>query len=129
MRPLRALATVAAATAVASCGSDDEPAGRSVTVGAGRPVEVTGFEYRFDPSAVTVEGAAGRPLRLTLRNGGALAHNLRVFRDDRELGGTPTFQAGTSRSAEVTLPAGEYRMVCTVGNHEELGMVGTLRVR
>jgi hypothetical protein len=66
-------------------------------------------------------------VRMVQYNQGSLAHNLKVFQGDRELGGTPTFLRGT-RSATVRLAPGSYRMVCTVGNHEELGMVGELEV-
>ena len=72
--------------------------------------------------------AGAGTLTLTLRNKGALAHNLRVFRGDEDIGGTPTFPAGGSESARVNLEHGSYELVCTVGDHEELGMKGTLRV-
>jgi uncharacterized cupredoxin-like copper-binding protein len=44
------------------------------------------------------------------------------------VGGTPTFQGGRTRTAWIKLQLGSYRMVCTVGDHEDLGMVGTLEV-
>jgi plastocyanin len=86
-----------------------------------------GREYHFDPSTVVVVGA-GREVRLRFANEGSLAHNLRVLSGDRDLGGTPTFQGG-ARSATLELAPGNYRMICTVGNHAELGMKGSLRVR
>jgi plastocyanin len=61
-------------------------------------------------------------------NAGSLAHDLRVFRGDREVGGTPAFQGG-SRTATLRLGPGDYRMVCTVGDHAQLGMRAVLRVR
>jgi plastocyanin len=130
--PLVALA--AAALVGAGCGGEDEQPGRTVTVPAGQTIRVVGDEYRFDPETVVVEGAAGggRPaeVRLELVNEGALAHNLRVFDGDRELGGTPTFQGGgKTRDGAVRLEPGTYELICTVGNHEELGMTGRLEVR
>jgi plastocyanin len=68
-------------------------------------------------------------VELLLENQGTLAHNLKIFDGDEELGGTPTFPGGRTESGTVELPPGEYRMVCTVGDHERLGMVGTLEVR
>lgn len=131
-----AAALAAAALAVAACGDgygtgDGEPAGRAATVPAGKPVVVVGDEYSFDPARVTVEGGGrGGPVEIVLRNEGALAHNLKLFAGDRDLGGTPTFQGGgRARSGTVELAPGRYRMVCTVGDHERLGMVGTLEVR
>jgi plastocyanin len=122
-RPLVLAACLAAATA--GCGAEDGGAPeKTVTVERGQAARVVAHEYRFDPSGVVVAG----PVRLRLDNEGSLAHNLRVLEGDRDLGGTPTFQGG-SRGATLKLAPGNYRMVCTVGDHAELGMKGTLRVR
>ena len=110
-------------------GDDDEP-GRTATAPAGGAIEVVGDEYSFDPETLIVEGASSQAqLEISLRNEGALAHNLKLMRDGSEVGGTPTFQGGETRSGTVTLEPGSYQMVCTVGNHAELGMTGTLEVR
>jgi plastocyanin len=111
---------------VASCGDDDD-SGRTVTAPANAELLVVGKEYSFDPSTIVLSGAG--TLTLTLRNEGSLAHNLKLFRDDEEIGGTPTLQATGSESARLNVEHGNYRMVCTVGDHEELGMTGVLRVR
>ncbi|MEK6229188.1 MAG: cupredoxin domain-containing protein [Actinomycetota bacterium] len=96
-------------------------------VGAGEPVRVTAREYSFDPGGLVVNG--GGRLRITLDNRGSLAHNIKVLDDGREIGGTESFPAGGQRSATVNVRPGEYRLVCTVGDHEEQGMDGTLEVR
>jgi plastocyanin len=111
---------------VVACGEEDEP-GRTVTAPANAKLRVVGNEYSFDPSTIVLQGAG--TLTLTLRNDGALAHNLRLFRGEEELDGTPTLPAGAADSTRLNLEHGSYRMVCTVGDHEELGMTGTLRVR
>ena len=49
------------------------------------------------------------------------------MRGDEELGGTPSFPAA-SESTRLNLEHGSYEMVCTVGDHAELGMTGTLEV-
>jgi uncharacterized cupredoxin-like copper-binding protein len=36
---------------------------------------------------------------------------------------------GRAASARLDLGHGTYRIICSVGDHEELGMHGTLRVR
>jgi plastocyanin len=125
-----ALAIAAAGlVAAAGCGGDeDDESGHTVTVQARDGVRVAGDEYSFDPDAVVVEGGGGS-LEITLDNQGALAHNLIVFDGETELGGTPTFSGGESASAQLELDPGTYRMVCTVDEHEELGMVGELEVR
>jgi plastocyanin len=111
---------------LAACG-DDADSGRTVTTPANETLPVVAKEYSFDPSAIQVSGA-GR-LTVTLRNEGSLAHNLELFRGDEEIGGTSTLPAGRSESVQLNLEHGSYRMVCTVGDHEQLGMKGTVEVR
>jgi plastocyanin len=113
---------------LAGCGGDDdeEPA-RSVTVNPNSTLVVTGDEYSFDPGRVVVKGAG--PVTIRLRNAGELAHNLRVERDGEDIGGTPTFGGGETQAGRVNLEHGRYEMVCTVGDHAELGMRGELEVK
>jgi plastocyanin len=118
--PLAALALI-----VAGCGGDEEP-GRTVTAPANGAVRVVAKEYSFDPSAIVVEGPGA--LRVTLVNEGSLAHNLKLMKDGEELGGTPAFPSGESRSARLRVARGSYEFICTVGDHAELGMKGTLKV-
>ena len=85
-------------------------------------------EYRFDPRHVTARSG----VELTVRNDGQLAHNLTVERDygaHQKLIATDTFLAGESRTLRVDLSPGRYAMVCTVPGHEQLGMVGSIKVK
>ena len=111
---------------VAACGDEDD-SGRTVSTPPNERLPVVADEYSFDPSAIRLSGA-GR-LTLTLRNEGSLAHNLKLFRGDEEIGGTSTLPAGRGESVLLNLEHGSYRMVCTVGDHERLGMKGTVVVR
>lgn len=122
-RPL--VLAACAAAAMSGCGGGDKHPARTETVPAGHVVRVSGREYSFDPSRVVV---AGRRVRIRFSNDGSLAHDLRVFRGKRDLGGTPAFEGG-SREATLRLAPGTYRMECTVGDHAELGMTASLRVR
>jgi plastocyanin len=110
------------------CGDDDEetPA-RSVTVNPNSTLRVTAEEYSFDPGRVVVRGAG--PLTIRLENAGDLAHNLRLTREGEDVGGTPVFPGGRTESGRVNLEHGRYEMICTVGEHAELGMTGELEVR
>ena len=110
---------------VASCGGNDQP-GRTVTAPADGAVRVVAKEYSFDPSTIVMPGPG--TLRLTLENDGSLAHNLKVEKDGQPIGGTPSFPSGESRSAQIRVERGSYEFVCTVGDHAELGMKGTLKV-
>lgn len=62
-------------------------------------------------------------------NRGAIGHTLRVKRGDREVVAIKTLLPGASGSGSARLERGEYKLVCILGNHEELGMYGTLTVR
>ena len=120
-----ALTLAALVLLAAGCGGNDRPGG-TVTAPAGGSVRVTAKEYSFDPSTIVVRG--GGTLRLTLDNKGTLAHNIKVEKDGRIIGGTPAFPAGETRSATVKLASGTYEFLCTVGDHAELGMKGELKV-
>jgi plastocyanin len=121
-----ALTLALCSLSVVGCGGDDD-SGRTVTAPANSKLRVVGHEYSFDPSTIVLKGAG--TLTVTLRNEGSLAHNLKLFRGDEEIGGTPTLPAGGSTSTRLNLAHGSYRMVCTVGDHEQLGMRGTVEVR
>ena len=113
--------------AFAACGGDDsEKQTRRVSVNPNSTLRVIGKEYSFDPGAVTVRGAG--PLTIELENAGSLAHNLKLTRNGQSIGGTPTFGPGETRSGRVNLEHGRYEMICTVGDHAELGMRGTFEV-
>lgn len=120
-----ALPLAALALLVAGCGGDDEP-GRTVTAPAGGAVRVVAKEYSFDPATIVMRGPG--TVRVTLVNEGSLAHNLRLTKDGDELGGTQSFPGGESRSARLRVEPGSYEFICTVGDHAELGMMGTLKV-
>jgi plastocyanin len=113
----------------AGCGGsdDDRPSGRTVAVGPGAELRMTAKEYSFEPDAIRVK-APGR-LTIDLVNEGSLAHDVRVRRGGRDVGGTPSFPSGESRKAELELEAGRYELLCTVGDHAELGMRGRLVVK
>jgi plastocyanin len=118
--PLAALVLLAA-----GCGGGDDK-GRTVTTPANGSVRVVAKEYSFDPSHIVLRGPG--TLRVTLANEGSLAHNWKLFKDGRELGGTPAFPSGQTKSAELRVARGKYDFICTVGDHAELGMKGTLTV-
>jgi plastocyanin len=112
----------------AACGGDDNGTPvRSVSVKPNSTLRVIAKEYSFNPGRVEVAGAG--PLTIQLRNEGKLAHNLELTRNGETIGGTPTFPGGETRSGRVNLEHGRYEMVCTVGDHAELGMRGPLEVR
>ena len=127
---LTALALASAALGLAACGDDDEGGGGgpAVTFQKGKPVHVKGLEYKFEPGNVVSEGGGG-PTTIEFENGGSLAHNVRILDGGEDIGGSPTFQGGETKSATVDLKPGEYELICTVGDHGDLGMKGKLTVK
>jgi len=113
--------------AAGGCGDDDDTPGRTVTVESGTTVKVVADEYSFDPETIVLEG--GGELTVELDNEGVLAHNLRVFDGETDVGGTPTFVGGDPRPGTVKVEPGEYELICTVGDHADLGMTGKLTVK
>ena len=126
MRRLLSLTALLAVLA-AGCGDDNDTPGRTVTVEKGKTVTVVAKEYSFDPETIVV--TAGGKLAVELDNQGTLAHNLRVLDGGKDIGGTPTFAGGEPRTGSVEVQPGEYEILCTVGDHAELGMKGKLEVK
>jgi plastocyanin len=127
---LTLLALAPAALGLAACGGDDNGGGGGspVTFKKGQPIHVKGHEYKFDPGNVVIEGGGG-PTTIEFENAGSLAHNLHLEKDGADVGGSPTFQGGESKSFTANLAPGEYTMICTVGDHAQLGMKGKLTVK
>ena len=121
-------ALLAAAIALPTGCSDDDPVREDQPV-----VRVTLDEYAITPQDVSVP--SGR-VELVARNIGRLTHNLQIEVPPKDpdaqtetLGETPTAQPGTTVDATVDLKPGTYLMRCSLANHDDLGMTGTLVVR
>jgi plastocyanin len=130
-RPPRAFALALVLVAGCSSGGDKKKSGGpTVTVGHNQPIAFGAFEYRFEPKNVIVNSGTTKAtvVRFVLRNNGTQAHDLHVEKDGQDLGGTPIFGPGQTKSGQATLSPGTYQFICTVGNHADLGMKGTLTV-
>ncbi len=130
MRALAAILSGCMIVSAAGCSEDEDEPGRSVTLRPEETLDIKADEYRFDPERILVK-SAGRNIRLrvVLDNRGSLAHNLHVRAGKRQIAGLRSFPAGEKRALSTNLEPGEYSFVCTVADHEELGMVGELEVR
>jgi plastocyanin len=102
----------------------------AVIVGRNQPIAFGAKEYAFDPKNVVVKAGTSKPtlVRFVLRNNGSLAHDLHIERGGQDLGGTPVFAPGDTKSGQAMLTPGTYDFICTVGDHAALGMKGTLTV-
>jgi plastocyanin len=121
-RPL-ALALVAAALAApaSGCTSDARPA----QARAGN-VDVALDDFFISPQRIRAK--PGR-ITFTVTNRGAIGHTLHVVQGDRDVAATKTLLPGASVTASGVFKKGDYKLLCILGNHEELGMYGTLTVR
>jgi len=125
------LTTVLAALAAALGGCGDDHVYRT-----DRPIlRITLDEYRIVPQNIVVK--PGR-LKIVARNAGRLTHNLVIQipggpgRQPVEIPGgrVGTMQPGeTGEPIKVDLKPGEYRLVCTIANHDDLGQYGKLEVK
>jgi uncharacterized cupredoxin-like copper-binding protein len=127
MPRLPIVAVLAAIALVAGgCGGDD-------VFRTQRPIlRITLDEYRIVPQDIEVKPG---PIKLVVRNAGRLTHNLVIQvpgkPDDKpmQIARVATMQPGqTAAPVKVTLAPGEYRLVCTIANHDDLGQFGTLKV-
>jgi plastocyanin len=127
----RTLCVAGALLGLAGCGGSEEPPDLPATIAAGQPLTVKAKEYVFSPNRVTIESASrpGARQRIELDNRGTLAHNIEILDGDDVVGRLRSFPAGQERGFAVDLPPGAYRFVCTVADHDEKGMHGTLDVR
>jgi plastocyanin len=124
------LATALLLPALAGCGGDSTKSGGSVTVDAGEPIAVAADEYSFKPATVVVRagGKSSVAVRFRLRNEGALPHDIHVRAGDQDRGGTEPIGGGATTEGTVTLPPGDYKTFCSIGDHEDLGMRGKLKI-
>ena len=85
----------------------------------------------LDDFSITPQRIRAKPGRITftVANEGAIGHTLRVKRGDRDIAAVKTLLPGTRATATGEFARGEYKLVCVLGNHEVLGMYGTLVVR
>lgn len=118
---VRITLAVLAAALVAGCGGDGPTVqARDQRVG----IELDDFLIRPQ----NVRATAGQ-LTFSVGNRGRLGHNFRLRDDGREVVEVTTLLPGESATTSARLRPGNYKMVCTVANHEQLGMTGRLVVR
>jgi uncharacterized cupredoxin-like copper-binding protein len=128
MRRLLALPLLGAAC-LAGCGG-----GPSYARDQDGVLRITLDEYRIRPENFVVH--AGR-IHLEVTNSGRLTHNLAIesFKhvegeEPKLYGRTDTLHPGEhgSEREPLTLKPGKYRLTCTIGNHDDLGQYGELKV-
>lgn len=92
--------------------------------GAVKEFTVTGKNFSFAPAAMTVK--KGDTVKITFKNESG-THDLRV---DGYKVGTKTLQTGQSETITfVADKAGSFEYYCSIGQHRQMGMKGTLTVQ
>jgi plastocyanin len=117
----RATAMLVALAAMTGCGGDEPTA-----VARGHEVAIVLDEFLIAPQNVNV---APGPVTLRIADRGRLRHQFRLWGGGGEPVVVRTIFPGDEVVRTADLKPGEYRMVCTVSNHAELGMTGRLVVR
>ncbi|MFM8944983.1 MAG: multicopper oxidase domain-containing protein, partial [Actinomycetota bacterium] len=108
----------------AACGGDAsaEEGGGSGPVA----IEVMLSEFAISPSTITAP--ADTPIDFSIMNLGTAAHTFAVETPDGQVV-SPEIAAGATGTLSVPgLAAGDYRVLCTVVGHADLGMVGSLSI-
>jgi plastocyanin len=113
--------TAVLAAGASGCADDSRPE----QVRTGR-VDVALDDFLIRPQRI--RASSGR-IDFRVSNRGKVGHTLRVLRGDREVVAVKTLLPGRSARAAGRLTRGDYKLVCILGNHEELGMYGTLTIR
>lgn len=120
----------AGALALAGCGADAKPLRPADNV-----LRVKLDEYRIVPDSFVVRSGQ---VTIVATDVGRLTHNVRIEKpasnpaDQPEVlpgKGVDTLHPGETGRKTSYLPPGHYRLVCTIGNHDDLGQYGTLVVK
>jgi hypothetical protein len=119
----RATAALLGALLLAGCGGGEPTAQLRDEI-----VRITLDDFFIAPQNIAVEQPVGK-VTFAVSNRGRLRHSFRLWGPDSAPLEIETVLPGRRVVQSVYLPAGEYRMVCTVSNHAELGMTGRLVMR
>ena len=92
-------------------------------VASGSQVSVSMQDFKFVPREIPI--AADTDVSIDLSNDGIAIHNFWITEVEQ---GSEMLDPGTSATLSVNLPAGEYRVICQVPGHVDLGMVAKLIV-
>lgn len=88
-------------------------------------INVAGTEYNLIPKSINLE--AGKPVKIVYKNTGTLPHDLVIT----ELGVRTKVIGGGKEDTLIFTPdkSGNFTFFCSVGNHRQLGMEGSVRVK
>ena len=96
------------------------------SLGTGARLDIVGTEYSFDPATIAQDA---HTINFALRNQGQEEHDFELIGPRGVVAHIRAIQPGITKGISVSLQPGSYRFVCTIGNHAQIGMTGTLTVR
>jgi plastocyanin len=135
-RPIVVVFT-ATAFAISGCGSGGEekatPTSSPSATGTSAPTETTGVlslqadqsQLKFDKSALSAKPGE---ITIVMKNPSALPHDVAIEGNGVDIKGKTVSQGGTS-TVTAKLKAGTYTFYCSVDNHRQAGMEGTLTIK
>jgi len=125
--------------AFAGCGDDDNasesaspplpPAQASTPSTAAQKLELTadaGGALKYDKTSLSADAG---PVEIVMTNPSQTPHNVVVEGNGIEEQKGPVVEKGGRSTVSADLEAGTYEFYCSVGQHREAGMEGTLTVR
>ena len=128
-RPIIAVLTVTA-LAITGCGGGGEQEATPTSspkpsAGAALSLQADKSQLKFDKSALSAKPGK---VTIVMKNPSPLPHDVAIEGNGVEARGKIVNQGGTS-TATATLKAGTYTFYCSVDNHRQAGMEGTLTVK
>jgi plastocyanin len=115
------LLALLASLVAAGCGRGD-----SVTRVDRPALDYSLVDFRIHPQEVVVPAGT---IQIRVRNDGRLPHNLHIAGRTGARLELSAMLPGESATARVKLPKGRWTVFCSIANHKELGMHGTLVTR
>jgi plastocyanin len=129
------LIVLAAGLGVAACGGGDEEGnGGNGGGGGGGGGGGTTLQLAADPGGAlafdktSLEAPAGN-VTIDFTNDASIPHNVTVEGDGVEDEATDTISQSTATLTLSNLQPGTYTFYCSVGNHRDAGMEGTLTIK
>jgi plastocyanin len=132
---IAAIAALGIGLAIAGCGDDDDQgSATTATAPAARPasggesLELTadpGGALKFDKKTLAADAGT---VEIVMDNPSQVPHNVAIEGDGVDEHG-PVVERDKTSTVAADLEAGTYEFYCSVGEHRQAGMEGTLTVR
>ena len=96
------------------------------SLSTGTKVDIVATEYAFDPATIPLDA---HTIAFSIHNQGQEEHDFELIGPQGVVAHVETIQPGITRGISVNVKPGVYRFICTIAQHVQQGMAGTLTVR